>query len=118
MPSVNWPRLCALAEEHGVLGHLSVRIQELDKLVVPQEISETLQRQYRAQTFSTLRLSAEPFGLQERFAEGNIVRIPTPRVGLRILRRDERWAFSSAQLRTCTLHSSAQLRLPPNRTFP
>ena len=72
MSTVNWPRLCELAEEHGVLGHLAGRLDELDKNVVPQEIGETLLEQHRAQVFSTLRLTAELFRLLELFAGGNI----------------------------------------------
>ena len=67
MSTVNWPRLCVLAEEHGVLGHLAGRLDELDKNVVPQEIGETLLEQHRAQVFSTLRLS-EPASIDFFFS--------------------------------------------------
>ncbi len=70
--TVNWPRLCRLAEEHGVLGHLAFRLHELDKNSVPQEVRETLLEQHRAQALSTLRLSAELFRILELFAERNI----------------------------------------------
>jgi hypothetical protein len=68
----DWPRLLALAEEHGVVGHLAARLHELDEYEVPPEIRQELVECHRAQVFSTLQLSAELVRVLELFAAKDI----------------------------------------------
>jgi len=70
--SVDWSRLLTLAEEHGVLGHLTVRLGALEKDLVPAEVRAALVEHHRAQVFSTLRLTAELFRVLELFAAQGI----------------------------------------------
>ncbi len=70
--SADWSRLLVLAEEHGVLAHLTVRLCELDQTFVSPEIRQTLLERHRAQVFSTLRMTAELFRLLDRFAAQGI----------------------------------------------
>jgi len=70
--SADWSRLLILAEEHGVLGHLSRRLPELDENLIPAEIRGTLLERHRAQVFSTLRITAELFRLLDLFAAQEI----------------------------------------------
>jgi len=69
---VDWPRLLALAEEHGVTGHLARSLHDLDGIVVPEETRNALSERRRAQTFFSLKMSAELFRLLERFTAENI----------------------------------------------
>jgi len=69
---VNWARLLALAEEHGVGGHLAAHLPDSGKAMVPLEIRQTLADRMRAQNFSTLRLNAELFEVLARFSAGGI----------------------------------------------
>jgi len=62
------PRLLALAEDHGVTGHLAARLRELDASFVPAETLQALRERQRAQTFVSLRMTAELFRLLDRFA--------------------------------------------------
>jgi hypothetical protein len=70
--SVDWARLLALAEEHGVEGHLAASLRELEGALVPPEIKQRLADRKRAQTFFTLRLNAELFRLLEQFRSNGI----------------------------------------------
>jgi len=70
--SVDWFRLLDLAEEHGVLGHLAVRLHELDPNLVPAEVTGALLERHRAQVFSTLRITAELFRFLKLFATEHI----------------------------------------------
>ena len=70
--SADWSRLFLLAEAHGVLGHLAVRVRELDENLVPEEIRQMLLEHHREQVFSTLRMTAELFRLLELFAAKEI----------------------------------------------
>ena len=70
--SGDWSQLLVLAEEHGVLGHLAVRVRGLDENLVPVEIRQMLEEHHREQVFSTLRMTAELFRLLELFAAKNI----------------------------------------------
>lgn len=70
--SANWSRLLVLAEEHGVTGHLTRRLRELDETLVPPETRQALLDRQRAQAFFTLRMTAELFRLLERFDSGGI----------------------------------------------
>jgi hypothetical protein len=71
-PSLDWARLLLLAEEHGVLGHLAVRLRELREDLVPIEMRQTLLELHRSQIFSTLRMTAELFRLLELFSATNV----------------------------------------------
>ena len=65
--SADWARLLALAEEHGVEGHLATSFRLLEGALVPPEIRQKLAERKRVQTFFTLRLNAELFRLLEQF---------------------------------------------------
>jgi len=65
--SADWARLLVLAEAHGVAGHLTACLRNLDEDVVPPEIRQTLVDRRRAQIFFTLRLTAELFRILDRF---------------------------------------------------
>jgi hypothetical protein len=70
--SADWARLLALAEEHGVDGHLAACLREFDGALVPLEIKQALVDRKRAQTFFTLRMNAELFRLLEQFSSHGI----------------------------------------------
>src|SRR5260370_21975457 len=70
--SVDWDRLLALAQEHGLTGHLTACMREVAETLVPQEILQALIDRQRAQILSSLRLTAEMFRLLERFASEGI----------------------------------------------
>ena len=70
--SADWSKLLVLAEAHGVLGHLAVRVRGLDKNLVPEEIRQILLEHHREQVFSTLRMTAELFRLLELFTAKEI----------------------------------------------
>ena len=70
--SVDWTRLLALSEAHGVQGHLAACLRELEASQVPHEIRQKLVDRKRAQNFFTLRLNAELFRIVERFTAEEI----------------------------------------------
>jgi hypothetical protein len=70
--AVDWVRLLALAEEHGVEGHLAATLRELQGALVPPEIRQTLADRKRARNFFTLRLTAELFRVLEDFTSAGI----------------------------------------------
>ncbi len=70
--SVDWPRLLALAEDHGVTGPLAARLRELDASLVPPETLQALLERRRAQIFFSLRMAAELFRILDRFASEGI----------------------------------------------
>ena len=70
--SVDWSQLLILAEEHGLLGHLALRLGALENDRVPAEIRATLVERHRAQVFSTLQLTAELFHVLDLFAAKSI----------------------------------------------
>lgn len=70
--SMDWSQLLVLAEEHGVLGHVAVRLGALENALVPAEVRATLVEHHRAQVFSTLRLTGELFHVLELFAAKGI----------------------------------------------
>ncbi len=72
LPSVDWPLLLLLAREHGVIGHLTVCLSDLDASAIPPDRKQALVDQQRAQNFLTLRLTAELFRLLEIFAAKGI----------------------------------------------
>jgi hypothetical protein len=70
--SVDWTRLLALAEDHGVAGHLAASLRGLAEDLVPPEIRQALADRQRARNFLTLRLTAELFRILECFASEGI----------------------------------------------
>src|SRR5713226_2350071 len=64
---VDWTRLLAPAEDHGVTGHLAASLCGLEEDLVPPEIRQALADWQRARNFFTLRLTAELFRVLERF---------------------------------------------------
>ena len=69
---VDWARLLALAEEHGVTGQLASCLRDLEEPSVPPEAKQSLAERQRANVFSTLRLTAELFRILESFASKGI----------------------------------------------
>jgi len=69
---VDWPVLFKLAEEHGVLGLLAIRLRRRGEAAAPPEVFERLRERQRAQALFTLRLTAEMFRLLDRFAEARV----------------------------------------------
>jgi hypothetical protein len=69
---VNWPVLFQMAEEHGVLGLLAIRLQDCGEAGVPPEISLELRERHRSQVLFTLRLAAEMFRLFAGFAAAGL----------------------------------------------
>ena len=70
--SVDWSQLLILAEEHGLLGHLALRLGALENDLIPAEVRATLVERHRAQVFSTLQLTAELFHVLDLFAAKGI----------------------------------------------
>jgi Uncharacterised nucleotidyltransferase len=65
--SINWPRLLLLAEQHGVLGQLAATLNDGVAPDVPACIKQALLEGQRAQSFLTMRLTAELFRVLELF---------------------------------------------------
>lgn len=72
LPPVDWSRLLALAEDHGVTGHLTMSLRKLDDSAVPASINQVLLDRQREQIFYTLKLSAELFRILDQFATEKI----------------------------------------------
>jgi hypothetical protein len=70
--SADWAGLFALAEEHGVAGHLAACVRNSADDLVPPEIRQALVDRHRAQILFTLRLTAELFRILDRFASEGI----------------------------------------------
>jgi len=70
--SADGARLLALAEDHGVLGHLAARLRGLKRSFIPPETMQVLLERQRAQIFFSLRMSAELFRLLDLFATEKI----------------------------------------------
>ena len=70
--SVDWPRLLALAEDHGVIGHLAAAMSDIGPAATPPGIKLKLLEMQRSQNFLTLRLTAELFRVLELFVAKNI----------------------------------------------
>jgi len=64
--------LLLLAEDHGVAGHLTASLCDLEEPLVPPEIRQSLADRQRAQNFFTLRLTAELLRLMDRFTSEGI----------------------------------------------
>jgi len=69
---IDWSSLRALADEHGVLPLLAVRLRDLDESIVPAEIRQKLREWQRAQMVFSLSLTAELFRLLDRFAASGL----------------------------------------------
>jgi hypothetical protein len=69
---VDWRRLFARAEQHGVLGQLALRLGEVAESALPAEVAQGLLERHRAQVFSTLKLTAALFHVLELFAAKDI----------------------------------------------
>lgn len=65
-------RLLALAEEHGVVGHLAAALRELGGSILPPETKQALMDRERAQVLFSIRLTAELFRLLDCFASEGI----------------------------------------------
>ncbi|HXJ06099.1 MAG TPA: nucleotidyltransferase family protein [Candidatus Acidoferrum sp.] len=65
---VDWPVLFELAEDHGVLGLLAIRLRDCSEAAVPTKIAQELRERHRAHVLLTLRLTAEMFRLLNCFA--------------------------------------------------
>jgi hypothetical protein len=70
--SCDGPRLIALAEEHGVVGHLAAALCELDGSMLPPGTKQALLERQRAQVFFSLRITAELFRILDRFVSEGI----------------------------------------------
>jgi hypothetical protein len=70
--SVDWLRLVDQAEEHGVVGHLAVRVYALGENLLPREVKRLLLERQRAQLFSTMTMTAELFRLLALFRTKDI----------------------------------------------
>jgi hypothetical protein len=64
---LDWPRLLALADEHGLLPLVGARLRAAD-IDPPVEVCRQLQDAQRSQIIFTLSLTAELFRVLERFA--------------------------------------------------
>jgi hypothetical protein len=69
---IDWADLRALADDHGVLPLLALRIADLGGSVVPAEFRQNVRDQQRSQTVFSLRLTAELFRLLDRFAASGL----------------------------------------------
>src|SRR6266566_2151774 len=65
-------RLVALAEEHGVVGHVAASLGKLDGAVFPPELRSALRNRRHAQAVFSLLITAELFRVLDRFVEERI----------------------------------------------
>jgi hypothetical protein len=70
--SADWAQLLVLAEDHGVAGHLTASLRDLEEPLVPLEIRQSLADRQRARNFFTLRLNVELFRVLDRFTSEGI----------------------------------------------
>jgi hypothetical protein len=70
--SCDGPRLLALAEEHGMAGHLAAALRDLGGDWLATETKFALSERQRAQLLFSLRMTAELFRILERFASVGI----------------------------------------------
>jgi hypothetical protein len=66
---LDWAALFTMAEEHGVIGLLAMRLRDLRETLVPPDIRQRLQERHRAQLLFTLGMAAELFRLLGRLAD-------------------------------------------------
>jgi hypothetical protein len=69
---LDWAALFTMAEEHGVIGLLAMRLRDLQKTLVPADIRQRLQERHRAQLLFTLGMTAELFRLLGRLTAAGI----------------------------------------------
>jgi len=69
---LDWAALFTMAEEHGVIGLLATRMQDLRETLVPPDVRQRLQERHRAQLLFTLGMTAELFRLLGRLADEGI----------------------------------------------
>jgi hypothetical protein len=72
LPELDWTLLLELAEEHGMLGILATRLQEINFAEVPVDAREKLQARMRAQHLFTLSMTAELFRILDDFNQVGI----------------------------------------------
>ena len=65
-------RLVALAEEHGVVGHVAASLGKLDRAVFPPELRPALRNRQHAQAVFSLLITAELFRVLDRFVSERI----------------------------------------------
>lgn len=65
---LNWPALLALAEEHGLLPLVSLRLSKSDETLVPFDIRQKLKETHRAHVIFSLQLTGELFRVLDRLA--------------------------------------------------
>ena len=70
--TVDWARLLALAEEHGVGALVTARLRDLQWEQVPTEVKQSLIDRQRAQVFFSLRMTAELFRILDLFTPAGI----------------------------------------------
>ena len=69
---LDWSRLLALAEQHGLLPILAIRLKNVPQGLFPPEICSQLQEKNRSHTLFALSLTRELFRLPDRFATANV----------------------------------------------
>jgi hypothetical protein len=69
---LDWNVLPELAEEHGILGIVAVRLQELSYEHVPLAVREKFQERMKAQSLFTLSMMAELYRIVDDFAQAGI----------------------------------------------
>jgi hypothetical protein len=70
--TVDWPRLLFLADEHGLVGHVTAVLQKLNAGAIPAQVTKDLLDRQRAQALSSLRMTAELFRILEQFAAAGV----------------------------------------------
>jgi hypothetical protein len=69
---LDWAAVFTMAEEHGVIGLLAMRLRDLRETLVPPDIRQRLQERHRAQLLFTLGMTAELFRLLGRLTAAGI----------------------------------------------
>jgi hypothetical protein len=69
---MDWSSLQRLADEHGVLPLLALRLQDLDESIVPAETRQKLREWQRSQMVFSLSLAAELFHLLDHFTASGL----------------------------------------------
>ena len=69
---VDWTEVLRLAVEHGVHGHLAVRLDELGDRYSPPDVKNRLRQLHRAQLLHSLKISRELFRLMDSFVRAGI----------------------------------------------
>jgi putative nucleotidyltransferase-like protein len=69
---IDWSSLQSLADEHGVLPLLAIRLRDLDESLVLAETRQKLREWQRSQVVFSLSLTAELFRLLDRFTASGL----------------------------------------------